>query len=99
MSQDTQLFVVERHAAVMTRHDLDAAHHALVQATRRLTAAGDQVRYLRSTYLPTRQRWMGLFAATARETVHRVVEMAQLPWVEVLDTVEPSSPDARRSEE
>jgi hypothetical protein len=86
------LFMAACNAPGMTRTDLAAVHHALVEASRRLSASGCAISYLRTTYLPLRQRWIGVFAAAAADEVHRVVGIAQLPAVEVTEAIEIASP-------
>lgn len=72
----------------MNQADLNAIHCLLAKASRRLTESGTPIQLLRSTYLPTRHWWIGTFTASAAETVHRTVEIAQLPAVQVSEAIE-----------
>jgi hypothetical protein len=83
-----QIFLAERAAPAMNQVDLHAIHSLLAKASRRLSESGTPVQLLRSTYLPTRRRWIGTFSAAAAETVHRAVEIAQLPTVQVSEAIE-----------
>jgi hypothetical protein len=86
------LFMAACDAPGMTATDLAAIHCALVEASRRLSASGCPINYLRTTYLPSRQRWIGVFAAAAPDEVHRAVGIAQLPAVDVTEAIEIASP-------
>ena len=88
MDRTAQIFLAERAAPAMNQVDLHAIHSLLAQASRRLTESGTPIELLRSTYLPTRQRWIGTFTAAAAETVHRTVEIAQLPAMHVSEAIE-----------
>ena len=88
VDRTAQIFLAERAAPAMSQVDLHAIHSLLAQASRRLTESGTPIQLLRSTYLPTRQRWIGTFTAAAAETVHRTVEIAQLPAMHVSQAIE-----------
>jgi hypothetical protein len=47
---------------------------------------------VRSTYLATERRWIGTFTAEAGDSVHRAVEIAQLPMVQVSEAATPVLP-------
>jgi hypothetical protein len=72
----------------MNHLDLHAVHSLLARASRRLSESGTPVQLLRSAYLPTERRWIGTFTAAAAQTVHRAVEIAQLPSVQVCEAIE-----------
>lgn len=97
MGGELSLFMAQRAALAMTPADLDAVHRALAEASRRVNGVDRPIRYLHSTYLPSRQLWIGVFAATGPEAVHRTVEMAQLPTAEVTEAIELSC-DAGRDD-
>jgi hypothetical protein len=83
-----QIFLAERAAPAMNQVDINAIHSLLARASRRLTESGTPIQLVRSTYLPTRHWWIGTFAAAAAETVHRTIEIAQLPAVQVSEAIE-----------
>jgi hypothetical protein len=87
-----QLFLAERVAPAMTQPDLQAIHSLLTNASRRLTETGTPVQLLRSTYLPTRARWIATFSAAAETTVYRAIEIAQLPSAQISEASEMPSP-------
>lgn len=74
-----RFFLVDWVLPAMSLADVRAAQHALDQAGRRLTAEGEPVACLRSTYVPAQQRWLCLFAARSADTVRRTHEIAQIP--------------------
>jgi hypothetical protein len=88
VERTVQLFLAERTAPAMTLVDLHAIHSLLLNASKRLSESGTAVQLLRSTYLPTQRRWIGTFACLAADTVHRAVEIAQLPSVQVSEAIE-----------
>lgn len=83
-----QLFVAERVTPALSQADLHAIHSLLVNASRRLSGSGTPVQLLRSTYLPGKRLWMGTFTASGAESVHRAVEIAQLPIVQLSEAIE-----------
>jgi hypothetical protein len=88
VERTAQIFLAERTAPAMSQVDLHAIHSVLAKASRRLSESGRPVQLLRSTYLPTRRQWIGTFRAATAETVHRAVEIAQLPSVQVSQAIE-----------
>lgn len=87
-------FVASCRATGMTVDDARAVHGALVATCARMTAGGEEIQYLRSSYLPVRQRWFGVFAAETTHAVRRITRIAQLPTVEVHRAVEFCAPTA-----
>jgi hypothetical protein len=87
MERKVQLFLAERVGPAMTDVDVRAIHHLLFTATQRLSGSGTPVQLVRSTYLTTERRWIGTFTADAAESVHRAVEIAQLPTVRVTEAM------------
>jgi hypothetical protein len=99
VQRTVQLFLAERVTPAMTRPDQYAIHWLLINASRRLSESGTPVALLRSTYLPSRGRWTATFSATSAETVHRAIEIAQLPSVEVSEAIEIALPGEARPPE
>jgi hypothetical protein len=90
------VFLAERRMPGLTESDLAAVERALVEASRRVSSEGTPVRYLRSSYVPVEQRWLGLFVSTSPEAVNRVFGIAQVPdgpVVEVADTADDTADD------
>lgn len=73
------LFLVDWILSATSMADVQAAHRALEEASRRLAADGECVRCLRSTYVPAQRRWLCVFAASSADAVRRTHEIAQIP--------------------
>ena len=76
-------FLVEQRLRI-TDSELTLLQEALVDASLRLTARGELVRYLGSTYLPGPGRLLSRFEALNAEGVRIVCESSQAPltWLE-----------------
>ena len=72
------LFLVEQRLRI-TDSELTLLQAALVDASLRLTARGELVRYLGSTYLPGQGRLLSRFEAANAEVVRIVCENSQAP--------------------
>jgi hypothetical protein len=53
-----------------------------------MTAAGTDVRYIRSTFAPEDGRCMCLFEAQTAEDVARLNDEAQIPYTRVVDALD-----------
>lgn len=73
------LFVSEQRLPRITDSELTLMQAALVDASLRLTARGELVRYLGSTYLPGPERLLSRFEAANPEVVRIVCESSQAP--------------------
>jgi Protein of unknown function (DUF4242) len=76
-------FRVERQLPGLTEKHLAALREALGEASRRLSLDGVTVRHILSTYDPERSRCTCTFEAASRESVVRVNEIAQVPFVSI----------------
>lgn len=74
-----RLFLVEHRLPRITDSELALLQAALTDACLRLTARGDPVRYIGSTYLPRPERLLSLFKATNADVVRTVSESSQAP--------------------
>ena len=87
------VYMVERDLTGITMPQLEGAQQAAIATSRRSTADGTPVRYIRSTFVPGEARCMCLFDATSADDVRKVNDDAQLPYtriVEALDLTPPS---------
>ena len=80
MSSDRQrLFQVEHRLPRITEAELALLQGALAEACDRLTLRGTPVKYVRSTFLPGRERLISYFLAGSGDVVRSVSEIAQAP--------------------
>lgn len=73
------LFLVEQRLPRITDSELTLLQSALIDASLRLTARGELVRYLGSTYLPGPGRLLSRFEAADAGAVRSVCESCQAP--------------------
>lgn len=74
----SRAFLVTDHLSTPSAAELESLTRSFEHACRRLTATGTPVRLLTTTYLPTQQRWLGLFLANSQDDVRRATAIAQL---------------------
>ena len=86
------LFLVEQRLRI-TDSELTLLQAALVDASLRLTARGELVRYLGSTYLPGPGRLLSRFEALNAEGVRIVCESSQAPLTSLEAAVDVPMPD------
>lgn len=73
-------YMVERHLPDFPPAQLPAAAGAAKEKSRELSAEGEDVRYVRSTYVPDGEKCYCLFEAESREVVAEVQKRAGLPY-------------------
>ena len=91
-------YLVERDLLGMTRGQRAAAHRAAAETARRLTAAGNPVRYIRSLFLPLEARCLCLFEARDAKCVRRLNDTAQIPFTSVTEALELCPPNPKTLE-
>lgn len=82
------VYMVERNLAGITMPQLAGAQQAAIATSRRFTADGTPVRYIRSTFVPGEARCMCLFDATSADDVKKVNEEAQLPFTRIVEALD-----------
>lgn len=87
------LFLVEQRLPRITDSELTLMQAALIDASIRLTARGELVRYFGSTYLPGPERLLSRFEATNAEAVRIVCESSQAPLTSLEVAVDLPVPD------
>lgn len=87
------VYMVERDLTGITMPQLAGAQQAAISTSRRFTADGTPVRYIRSTFVPGEARCMCLFDATSADDVRKVNDDAQLPYTRIVEALDltPSS--------
>lgn len=76
-------FMVERHLPGFPPENLPAAAAAAKQKSEELTGEGQDVRYVRSTYVPEGEKCFCLFEGASREAVAEVQTRAGLPYEQI----------------
>jgi hypothetical protein len=92
-----RLFLIEQRLPKATDAELALLQATLTEACLRLTARGEAVRYLGSTYLPGPQRLLSLFEAVTAEAVRTVSESSQMPPTSLEAAIELPQPGHRGS--
>lgn len=81
-------FAVQRSLPGITMDQLAAAQSAAIETSKKLSAEGTPVQYIRSNFYPSDCRCTCLFEADNREAVEKLNKQASLPFdriEEVLD--------------
>jgi len=86
------LFLVEHRLPRVTESELALFQAAIADACARLTARGDCVSYLGSTFLPGPERLLSLFKAGSAEVVGSVSTSSQAPPTHLEAAVELPAP-------
>lgn len=81
-------YIVERSLPDLSSKHLSALQHALMEASRRLTASGSRVSYRGSTFLPARSRCFCLFEASDPDLVRAVNETAHAPFIAIDEAIQ-----------
>ena len=79
------IYMVERNLPGITKEQLAGAQKAAIETSRKFTAQGKNVRYIRSMFLPEEARCMCLFEAPNPQLVKEVNDAAQLPYTRVVE--------------
>ncbi len=82
------LFVVERRLPSISPEVLSMMQTALSEASRRLTALGEPIRYLRCIVVPEQGRLLCFFEAESAEAVRAVNANAQAPYGSIAAVLE-----------
>lgn len=78
-----QQYMVERHLPGFPPDQLPGAAAAAKQKAMELTGEGQQVSYVRSTYVPQGERCYCLFEGVSSEAVAEVQRRAELPYEQI----------------
>ncbi len=82
------VYMVERDLTGITMPQLAGAQEAAIATSRRFTADGTPVRYIRSTFVPGEARCMCLFDASSADDVKKVNEAAKLPFSRIVEALD-----------
>jgi Protein of unknown function (DUF4242) len=82
------VYLVDRSLPGITMEQLAAAQKAAIETGKRLTAAGQPVRYIRSTFVPKEAHCMCLFEAPNAELVKQLNDEAKIPYSRVIEAAD-----------
>lgn len=82
------VYMVERSLAGISMEDLAGAQKLAMQQAGQMTAEGDAVRYIRSTFAPEDGRCMCLFEADSDISVRRLNDAAGLPYERIVEALD-----------
>ena len=82
------VYMVERDLKGITMDQLAGAQKAAIETGKKLTAAGKQVRYIRSTFVPGEARCMCLFEAGSPQLVKELNDQAKLPYTRIVEALD-----------
>jgi hypothetical protein len=86
--KEMPVFMVERNLKGISLENLGGAQKAAIGKAREMTAAGTNVRYVRSTFTPQDGRCMCLFEAASGDDVRRLNDEAGLPYDRVFEALD-----------
>jgi len=90
---DADLYLVEHRLPRITVGELELLQAALNEACSRLTARGEPVSYLGSTFLPESARLLSLFKAGTADSVRSVSASSQAPMTHLEAAIDLPAPD------
>ncbi len=82
------VYMVERSLKGISMDDLGGAQKAAIGKAEEMTAAGTDVRYIRSTFAPDDGRCMCLFEAPSEADVKRLNDEAGLPYDRIVEALD-----------
>ncbi len=87
-NSSARVFMVDRDLPGITGEELAAAQEAAIKTSQEFSAAGNPIRYLRSTFVPGEAHLMCLFEAPDASIVERVNQAAGLPYTRVVEAMD-----------
>lgn len=82
------VYMVERSLKGISMDDLGGAQKAAIGKAEEMTAAGIDVKYIRSTFAPDDGRCMCLFEARSEADVKRLNDEAGLPYDRIVEALD-----------
>lgn len=81
------VFMLEQAMPGLTSTDVDAVQRTVQDSTLWLGSVGEAVHFVRGSYIPAQQRWIGLFVARGAEAIRRIAEHAELTDARISELV------------
>lgn len=82
------VFMVERELPGISMEQLAGAQKAAIETGQQMTAAGKNVNYIRTTFVPGEARCMCLFEADNADLVKELNETAQIPFNRIVPAMD-----------
>ena len=82
------VYMVERDLKGIPMDQLAAAQKAAIDTGKTMTAAGKNVRYIRSTFVPGEGKCMCLFEASNQQSVKELNDTAKLPYSRIVEALD-----------
>lgn len=82
------VYMVERNLKGISLEDLAGAQRAAIATAAAMSANGEQIAYIRSTFAPEDGRCMCLFESKDIEQVRRLNDKAGLPYSQVVEALD-----------
>lgn len=82
------VFMVERSLPGISMEQLGGAQKAAIDTCRDLSSQGEDVRYIRTTFVPEESHCMCLFEASDAALVRRANDQAGLPYTRIVEALD-----------
>jgi hypothetical protein len=82
------VYVADSYLPGITLEQVTATQRAAMEASRRFTADGKPVRYLRSVFVPSESHCLSLFEAPDARRVQEVNEVARIPFTRIVEALD-----------
>ena len=82
------VYMVERDLKGISMADLAGAQQAAIKTAQEMTAQGNRISYIRSTFAPDDGRCMCLFDGASKEQVQELNDTAGLPYHRVVEALD-----------
>jgi hypothetical protein len=79
------IYMANRNLPGISTENLAAAQNAAIATAAEMCRNGDDIRYIRSTFVPGSGRCMCLFEATSPESVRQLNDTARIPYESIVE--------------
>jgi muconolactone delta-isomerase len=79
------IYMADRKLPGITMDQLAGAQKAAIETSKKFSAQGKKVRYVRSTFVPGESHCMCLFEADSADLVKQVNDAAKLPYTRIVE--------------
>ena len=79
------IYMADRNLPGISLEKLAAAQKAAIATAAEMRRDGDDIRYIRSTFVPGSSRCMCLFEAKSPESVRKLNDIARIPYESIVE--------------